>query len=110
MIDDFQRHIAVPKNQKGIEECLSAEYSKDNVAVFTISQEEMDQLFKTGIMGKLNSIKGVLIDDYESDFIPRDKLSDCLAVFKESNIMKDSNLALAMKAGLNYGFGIYTEF
>jgi hypothetical protein len=108
--DSFVKHIAVPKNKKGINECKQGTYSDSNVAVFDIVDEEFDQLYDEGIAQTLNEIEGVMFDEYESDYIPFEKLGECLKVFRESEKFMNCEFAKAIKAGMSYGFGIYTEF
>ena len=108
-VDSFEKYIVVPKNNDGIIECKTGDY-RNNVEFFDISQDEFKGLYESKVADQLNSIDGVMFDEYESDFIPFEKLGDCLRVFRESEKYRNCEFAKAIKAGLNYGFGIYTEF
>lgn len=100
--------ILVPKNEKGNKDCELGIVSSD-VEVFSITPDEYDSLEKSGIIAALNEIDGVMVDQYESDYIPVDMLSKCISVFRQFDI-KDGMFLLSLKAGLNNGYGVYTSF
>ena len=105
----YEGNIAVPKNEQGSIDCDYG-YETENMVIFPISPEEYEQLEQYGIIDKLNSIDGVLVDRFESDFIPLNKLSKCLSVFRDSKQFADCEFAKALKTGLNNGYGVYTQF
>ena len=109
LVDGFEMYIAVPKNKKGIAECITGEY-KENVEFFDISKEEYLTLFHEGIIHRLNTIDGVLVGSYESDHIPFEKCHACLKAINDSKQFSNGEFAKALKAGLSNGYGIYTEF
>lgn len=105
----YEGKILVPKNDKGQHDCEYGIESTD-VDVFSIEPSEYSKLYDTGIISALNMIDGVMVDQYEGDFIPLDKLSECISVFREFGVNDNSNFLLSLKTGLNNGYGIYTEF
>lgn len=105
----YEGKIYVPKNEQGDKDCDFGLETK-NIDIFTITPEEYEGLKKAGILSKLNSIDDVMFDRYESDFIPLNKLSECLTVFRESKQFANCEFARALKTGLNNGFGVYTSF
>lgn len=104
----YEGKIYVPKDGKGYNDC---EYgiTSNNIEVFSISPAEYEKLENAGVIAKLNSIDEVMIDRFESDYIPYSALKKCLSLFRENHDLANCEFAKAIKTGLNLGFGIFTD-
>ena len=86
------------------------EWTDENTELYYIEEELFNLMWETDMYEKLSSIDGVMFDDYESDCIPDECLPRCIELLESSEQFKDTEWTKAFKAGLKYGYGIYTEF
>ena len=105
----YDGKILVPINEKGISDCEFGFISND-VEVFPMPSDEYEKLEKIGIIAALNKVDGVMVDQYEGDYIPLELLSKCISVFSQFNVYEDSMFLLVLKTGLKNGHGVYTSF
>lgn len=80
-LDIANKYLTVPKNAAGIELC---EYSgiteDDNLISYSLTQHRLDEVWKTGIINKINNECDLLIDDFESERIEGDNIDKCLGI------------------------------
>lgn len=95
-MDNRSRHLSVPLNKKGIEELEYGDMNTENVKVIELSYSEFEDMYKDGsIFDKINEECNLLIDDYESETIPNEKIENCLAIVEDKYIKLKEALNLA---------------
>lgn len=72
------RFLTVPINNDGINDYEYGVEGSDNLAEFTLSDEEFTKLYKSGLFSRINKRCGLMIDDYESETISADNLKKCI--------------------------------
>ncbi|WP_316160142.1 hypothetical protein [Clostridium sp.] len=95
---DRVRCMSVPLNKKGIEELEYGVEESNNIKVIHLSNSEFEELYQDGgVFDRINEKYDLMIDDFESERIPKEKIQYCLnilddkyAEFKEAlNLAKE---------------------
>lgn len=75
------KYITVPKNAVGIELCETSNVIEDdNLIYYSMTQERLDEIWKTGIIDKINEECNLSIDDFESERIEGENIDKCLEI------------------------------
>lgn len=93
---DRVRYMSVPLNKKGIEELEYGVEESNNIKVIHLSNSEFEELYQDGgVFDRINEKCDLMIDDFESETIPNDKLEYCLSIVENKYIrlMEALNLA-----------------
>jgi hypothetical protein len=95
--------MSVPLNKKGIEELEYGVEESNNIKVIHLSNSEFEELYQDGgVFDRINEKYDLMIDDFESERIPKEKIQYCLTIvdgkyakFKEAlNLAKEYNTFL----------------
>ncbi|MDB2102154.1 hypothetical protein PMW00_03865 [Clostridium paraputrificum] len=99
-MEDRSRYLSIPLNKKGIEDLEYGVEESNNIKVIMLGDSEFEELYKeNGIFDIINEECNLLIDDFESERIPKEKIQYCLNIvddkytkFKEAlNLAKEYN-------------------
>ncbi|MDF2610050.1 MAG: hypothetical protein K0R92_1524 [Lachnospiraceae bacterium] len=100
ILDLANKYITVPKNAAGIELCEHSGVTEDeNLISYSMTQNRLDEVWKTGIIDKINNECDLLIDDFESERIEGDNIDKCLSIL--SNQFDELKEALEHAKQLN---------
>jgi hypothetical protein len=78
------KYLTIPKNSSGIELCeYSNTVDNENLICFSLSQNRLDEIWKTGIIDRINIECDLLIDDYESERIEGENIDKCLDILND---------------------------
>ncbi|GAA0684792.1 hypothetical protein [Clostridium cadaveris] len=93
---DHNRYLSVPLNKKGIEELNYGVEKSDNIKVINLSDSEFQELYQSGgVFDRINEECNLMIDDFESETIPNEKLDYCLSIIQNKHIKLIEALNLA---------------
>ena len=82
-IPENERWIVVPKNEDGEHDCDYGDFESDNVLIFPVSEKEFRALSRNGAIDRMNMECDLLIQDYESEIIPAEKIASCMDIIRE---------------------------
>lgn len=105
-----ERWISVPKNSEGKQDCDYGEYETENVVNYDVSDNEFRALLRNGSIVAMNTECGLMIQDYESEVIPVDKIARCMSIVREHGDYIDGAFMQAFKSALNFGTFVQLEF
>ena len=104
------RCISVPKNKKGEEDCDYGYFDSEDIIDFDVSDEEFWALKMNGSIDEINIDCDLLIQDYETETIPVEKIARCMAIIREHGEFVNGAFMSAFKHALNYGTFAQLEF
>ena len=109
-IPENKRWISVPINSKGERDCDYGEFETENVKNFDVSESEFRALLRNGSIREMNRGCGLLIQDYETETIPMEKLAKCMSIIREHGEYTDGAFMQAFENALNFGTFAQLEF
>lgn len=80
---DRQRYISVPKNKKAMEAYDLGEERSEEMVEWKLKESEFNMLYNNGVFQQLNEACDVIIDDFESEVIDVDGLSNAEVVIQK---------------------------
>ena len=93
---DRVRCMSVALNKKGIEELEYGIEESDNIKVFYLSVLEFEELYQHGgVFDRINEKCDLMIDDFESERIPKEKIQYCLNILDDKYVKFKEALNLA---------------
>ncbi|NWK12793.1 hypothetical protein [Clostridium cadaveris] len=104
---EHNRYLSIPLNKKGIEELDYGVEKSDNIKVIKLSDSEFQELYQSeGVFDRINEECNLMIDDYESETIPNDKLNYCLSIVENKYV----KLMAALKLAKEYNTFVDLDF
>lgn len=91
-----KRYISAPKDKEAIKAYNMGEDTSEQMSEWSLSEEEFNKLYSSGIFKELNCVCNVCIDDFESEIIDFSKLimaKETIIKFKNS-LPKDEFIKL----------------
>lgn len=88
------RHVIVPKDSKAMNDYDFDMHTPEQIYLWKMTDNEFKNLWKMGIFHKINNACNVLIDDYEEEVIPFEKLQQAKEIIEhalQKNYIKELN-------------------
>ena len=105
-----ERWIAVPKNEKGKQDCDYGDFDTENVVNYNVPEKEFRALIKNGAIDEMNIECDLLIQDYESEIVMVEQIETCMSIIKERGEYTDGVFMKAFESALSYGTYAELEF
>lgn len=98
VIKNANKYITVPKNDIGIHLCeYGHEVDNENLITCAITQDRLDEVWKTGVTDRINVECNLLIDDFESERIEGENIEKCLKILNNEFVELSEALEHAKK-------------
>ena len=90
------RYITVIKNNQGMHDYEYGIDASPHINGFELEEEEFDTIAMSGLWLKINERCELMIDDYESEMIPNNKIDECISIYNELKLPQNSVLYKAL--------------
>ena len=84
------RFVTLIKNSQGLYDYENGMVASPYFDEIELNEEEFNTISDSGYWGKVNDKCGLLIDDYESELIPYDKIDVCISIYDELGLTHDN--------------------
>ena len=90
------RYITVIKNNQGMRDYEYGIDASPHFNEFELEEDEFETIALSGFWQRINEKCELLIDDYESEMIPNNKIDECISIYDELKLSQDSVLYKAL--------------